>query len=78
MAKSESLTAAAKAYRPNRPRNAVYQVADQMPADLRAEFAALLADESVYPIGLAEALKARGYEINAHSIRTFRARKMSL
>lgn len=37
MAKSESLTAAAKAYRPNRPRNAVYQVADQVPGARRVK-----------------------------------------
>jgi hypothetical protein len=55
-----------------RPRSQVLVIADMMPDDLRAEFAAALADPDVTAPGLTKALQARGFTINKASIQHWR------
>jgi hypothetical protein len=54
------------------PKRDALLVADQMPADLRAEFAAAINDHTVPAAGLARAVTARGYKISEQSISRFR------
>ena len=54
------------------PKRDVHLVADQMPADLRAEFVAAINDPTVPAAGLARAVTARGFKISDQSISRFR------
>ena len=54
------------------PKRDVLLVADQMPADLRAEFVAAINDRNVPAAGLARAVTKRGYKISEQSISRFR------
>lgn len=54
------------------PRFTVELIADKMPANLRAEFAAAVNDRSIPAAGLARAVATRGYKISGQAIARYR------
>lgn len=80
MAKSEtSLLDAARAESGNTgPRSDVDKAAERMPPNLRAEFAAALADDTISARGLSRALKARDYLVSEASIMHWRRQGRTL
>lgn len=70
-----SLSDEARAEQYQGPRSRIEIVADEMPADLRAEFVVAVNDRTIPATGLARALKRRGFDVGSNSISHFRRTK---